>query len=110
MSHIQGKKFYALREEGLSNAQIGELFGIKPHSVGGRVCEYRMAFNLPIPNPSAVVIKEEKKDKWDGVIRVTSDEEIREKAHKLMVLRNDGIFVCPARYAMGYGFKKSALE
>lgn len=92
----QGELFYKLRVKGLTNSQIAERHGVKPHTVGARVSEYRKKMNLP-PLPRG------RKGKTNGFQKADlDDEQIRAKNLAESERRDDGVLECPKRYCDGY--------
>lgn len=97
----KGAKFYSLRKQGLSNVKIGEMYGMSRLRVGVIICEYRKKYNLP---PLNKIQKFKKTGRNNMSTASELYDEMRANNHKQAVRRDDGVLVCPTRYAGGYGY------
>jgi hypothetical protein len=94
--------FYELRLKGQTNIQIGIQFGIKPHSVGSQVCQYRKKHKLP------ALPKQKTWKPTNSFSKIAEDEEkIREKNMAKAIRRKDGVLECPTMTCEGFGFDKN---
>lgn len=83
-----------MRKDGLTNAQIGERYGLEPHTVGARVSYHRKSHNLPL-------IKRKKNGFHQSTI---DDANIRSKNHEEAYRDKDGKLICPIKTCEGFGF------
>lgn len=93
----KGQQFYELADTGLSNVQIAAKLKTLPHVVGARMSEYRKTNNLPPPRRSA--------NNWSFLITAQNDEAYRIENLKTAERDENGVLVCPPRYAEGYGME-----
>lgn len=97
----RAKMLYEMRLSGLTNIQIGIKLGIKPHSVGSQVCQYRKKHKLPpLPKPPPSKTKQRFMKVFE------QEEEIRKENHKQAHRREDGVLQCPTKHLEGFGFDK----
>ena len=101
-------KYLELFLAGMTYREIGERFGIARVSVAARICEYRkdngIAPTYRKMSPKQIAATKQKRSgrksfsDFDATLR-----QIREQDHLEAKRREDGVLVCPVRYAAGYG-------